>query len=359
MPDLENISTRAWAELNSNALINNIKRAKQGSTAKAMAVIKANAYGHELKFVANTLVDYADGFAIATLQEGIALRALHPNIPIVCLSGFYDSNQIALFLDNKILPVIFNLEQIKWLEAAGPLDLDVWLKIDTGMGRLGISPNVVPTALKRLQNIGCKVNIMSHLASADTPLNNQNNLQHDQFTEATKSLPQNRSFCNSAAILSRPQDHFEFIRPGIMLYGSSPFNNQSAQKLGLKAVMCLYARLIEIKQIKAGEPVGYGGIWQATKNTTIGIVSIGYGDGYPRLVSSKAQVYLHGRRYSIIGRVSMDSLAIKLDNAQAQIGDHVELWGDNISVDEVANWAGTISYELLCKITSRVERIYQ
>jgi alanine racemase len=324
-----------------------------------MAVVKANAYGHGLAFVCEILDSHVDEFAVAALDEALALRALLPDKPIVLLSGFYDAAQIEVFQSKRITPLIFNLTQVGWLEASGVRGLAVGLKLDTGMGRLGLPRGELPEAIFRLQSLGFKITLVSHFASADTPESAQNERQHLAFEQATCMHGLRRSFANSAAIVTRSLDHFDQLRPGIMLYGSSPVQGVSAASLGLKPVMRLYATLLDIKQLAKGQSVGYSATWTAQEGSTIGIVSIGYGDGYPRVMSNAAHVAIAGKRYPLVGRVSMDSLAIKLDDtARVSIGDRVELWGETISVDKVAAWAGTIAYELFCKLTSRVERFY-
>ena len=352
---------RAWAEFDAKALLNNIERvgALNVNNAEIMAVVKANAYGHGLAFVCKILESYVDAFAVAALDEALVLRTLLPEKPIVLLSGFYDAEQIEVFQLKHITPLIFNLTQVGWLEASGARDLAVSLKLDTGMGRLGLSRDELPEAIFRLQSLGFKITLVSHFASADTPESAQNERQHLAFERVTHVHGLRRSFANSAAIVTRPHDHFDQLRPGIMLYESSPIQGISAASLGLNPVMRLYATLLDVKQLAKGESVGYSATWTAQKSSTIGIVSMGYGDGYPRVLDNMAHVAIAGKRYPLVGRVSMDSLAIKLDDtARTSIGDRVELWGETISVDEVAGWAGTIAYELFCKLTSRVERIY-
>lgn len=349
---------RTWAELDRLALVHNLERVRESSDTPIMAVIKSDAYGHGMQFVAKVLVSKVDSFAVATLEEAMVLRAQCPQIPITLLSGFYQPGQIELFSLHRIRPVIFNFFQLEWLGEAAVVPEKVWLKIDTGMGRLGVEPGRVEEAVKDLQSMGCEVGMMSHFSSADMPEAEQNEAQHHHFVQATRAYPLLKSFANSAAILSRPQDHFDLLRPGIMLYGSSPFADRTANDLGLRPVMSLYARLLDIKQLKAGDQVGYGAHWTANRDCTIGVVSIGYGDGYPRVISEDAQVAIADKRHAIIGRVSMDSFAVLLEGEQRYaVGAQVELWGHTISVDEVAAWANTIGYELLCKVTQRVVRV--
>jgi len=352
---------RAWAELDASALIHNIDCVRKlgAHGASIMAVVKANAYGHGLAFACETLEPYVDAFAVASLDEALTVRKISPEKPITLLSGFYDAAQIDVFQSKDIRPLVFNLAQVGWIEKSGVRKLAVGLKLDSGMGRLGIAQQDLPDALSRLQSLGSDVIVLSHFASADTPESAQNEIQHKAFERATTKLRLQRSFANSAAIVTRPQDHYDQLRPGIMLYGSSPVHGLTAESLGLKPVMRLYANLLDVKHLSKGDTVGYSATWAAPKACTIGVVSIGYGDGYPRVVSQAAQVSIASRRYPLVGRVSMDSLAVRLDDTQTySIGDRVELWGESISIDEVAGWAGTISYELLCKLTPRVERMY-
>ena len=348
---------RAWIELHAGALLNNLEQVRRSSDAAIIAVVKANAYGHGMKFVSRLLEPGVKAFAVAALNEALSLRALFAEKPVILLSGFYQPEQLAVLQSQRITPVIFNAAQIAWMEAANVYGMPVGLKIDTGMGRLGINPDFLLEAITRLQALGCEITLMSHFASADDPAAAQNEVQHQVFKTATRPYSYSRSFANSAAIVSRPQDHYDMVRPGIMLYGASPLQGVSAAGLELQPVMHLYARLLDIKHLQRGDSVGYGATWVADEACMLGIVSIGYGDGYPRVVRRGAQVAIAGRRYEIVGRVSMDTLAVKLDSVhRVHIGDRVELWGEIIAADEVADWAGTIAYELFCKIMPRVER---
>jgi len=349
--------TRAWLELDSAALSHNLQCVRRSTTAQVMAVIKADAYGHGQAFAAQVLQAQVDAFAVATLDEAVTLRAQCPDIPITMLSGLYAPAQLDELIGHAIRPVIFNRQQVDWIAERGGYDAPVWLKIDTGMGRLGLNPDELDEAVSVLSSRVSEIGLMSHFASADTPDAQQNEQQHQCFEALGRGYSLSRSFANSAAILSRPQDHYDLVRPGIMLYGSAPLAGKTAAQLGLRPVMALYARLIEMKQLKAGDSVGYSATWTADQDCTLGVVSIGYGDGYPRVVADGAEVAIDGKRYPLIGRVSMDSLAILLDQSTpVRIGARVELWGNTISVDEVASWAGTIGYELLCKVTSRPAR---
>ena len=355
---------RAWLELSAGALRNNVEQVRRQGPAEIMAVIKANAYGHGMDFVARVLEPRVEAFAVATLEEALELRRQYPSKPITLLSGFYAAAQLQLLRQHRIRPVIYQQQQLQWLLNARAGDLPLALKLDSGMGRLGFGSDAFSHALSRLGELtaGCEpagdILLMSHFACADEPGHALNEQQHAQFRSLTSATPFKRSFANSAAILSRPQDHYEQVRPGIMLYGASPLQGRSAAELGLQPVMRLFARVLDVKRLQAGDSVGYGAGWRAPGDCRVGIVSIGYGDGYPRVVSELAALAINGKRYPLVGRVSMDSLAFLLEGDEpVAAGAVVELWGETIGVDEVADWAGTIAYELCCKITPRVVRI--
>lgn len=349
---------RAWIELSADALRSNIEIVRRRCEAEIMAVVKADGYGHGLSFVAGVLEPQADAFAVATLAEAAALRERFPDKPITLLSGFHSEAQTRIFRQQSIRPVISSIQQLQWVLDSSLRGMPLALKLDSGMGRLGLQAEAFGAALARLLEFSNDLLLMSHFACADTPEHPLNETQHGVFAQATSLHSLRRSFANSAAILTRPQDHFEQVRPGIMLYGASPLARRSAAELGLRPVMRLYARVLDVKSLPAGASVGYGAGWRAQRDCRIGIVSIGYGDGYPRVVNADAQIAIDGRRYPLVGRVSMDSLAFLVEGDETiAIGSPVELWGETIPVDEVAQWANTIAYELCCKITARPARI--
>jgi alanine racemase len=231
-----------------------------------------------------------------------------------------------------------------------PSALDVWIKVDTGMHRLGISPDELDDYFGQLRNCNNVNNVfvMSHFANADDVNNTLNNKQLHTFINVTNDIDVDCSMANSAAIMRLPKSHFEIIRPGIMLYGSSPFADVSAAALGLQVVMQFESILIDIKAVKTGESIGYGSTYTADKELTMGVVAAGYGDGYPRHARNGTPVWINNQRSLLLGRISMDSLCIDLTDLNASIGDRVVLWGDELSVDEVAQFSDTIAYELLC-----------
>ncbi len=353
------MSRVAIATISLDALTHNLSVARHmAADKKLLAVVKANAYGHGLLSVAEALQD-ADGFAIAHLEEAETLRQVYPYKPIVILQGFVDETELNTLCDMKVEPVIHSLYQVAQLEKQTlPENYRVWLKIETGMGRLGISPETFSEAWSRLNNIPKiqgRICLMSHLANADDLDHSLTSQQLSLFESLTSHLVAEKSVANSAGLMAWSQSHYQWVRPGIMLYGVSPLLMQRGIDLGLKPVMTLQSQVIALNKIKKGQTVGYGSLWTAGKNTHIAVVGCGYGDGYPRHVAEDTQVLIQGQQYPIVGRVSMDMLCVDVgDNPSLNIGDYVTLWGEGLPVEYVATQAGTIAYELLCQVTSRV-----
>jgi len=323
---------------------------------RIMAVIKANGYGHGLLTVAQTLRQ-ADMFAVATPAEALYLRNQGVEQALLVLHGFRYAEELKQLADKKIEPVIHQLWQIDMLEHYTGVDLNVWLKLDTGMHRLGIDPVDIEQACERLEQCQAvtSISLISHFSNADEENNSINNNQIELFSKVNNSSYTNASMANSAAIISLPESHFDIVRPGIMLYGSSPFMCRSAAQLGLRAVMNFESELIAIRTLKQGDRIGYGGEWTCPQTMQVGIVGAGYGDGYPRHAKSGTPVWLNGHRCDLLGRVSMDSLCIDLRSVQARIGDRVVLWGKELPVDEIAHGADTIAYELLSTAGSMIK----
>lgn len=342
---------RANITINSAALSHNLKRVRTfAPNSKVMAVIKADAYGHGMLAVARHLAD-AELLAVAMPEEAYALRASGCTQPIIVLHGFSHQNELQKFSALNLSTVIHQQAQLECLQQSSlPSPVDAWLKVNTGMNRLGISMADVDAYFGELRNNKniARVFLMSHFSSADEVGNQLNNSQLDNFVKVTNDIDVDGSMANSAAIIALPQSHFEVVRPGIMLYGSSPFVDRSAADLGLQPAMQFESVLIEIRQIEAGEVIGYGGTFTSNKAMTMGVVAVGYGDGYPRHAKNGTPVWINGKRCKLLGRVSMDSLCIELTDVAAKIGDRVVLWGSELSVDEVALASGSISYELLC-----------
>lgn len=342
---------RARVKINLNAISHNFNRVREfAADSQVMAVIKANAYGHGMLAVAQQLVD-ADMFAVAMPAEAYALRAAGSIKPIVVLHGFRDRGELDQFSMHNLSSAIYQQSQLDQLlthRLAAPID--VWLKVDTGMHRLGIPVDEVETYFAQLRNSKNvkKIFVMSHFANAEDASHGLNYSQLEDFIKVTNDIDVACSMANSAAIMRLPKSHFDVVRPGIMLYGSSPFPDVSASELGLKAVMQFESIVIDIKPIRAGEPIGYGGTYVSESDITVGVVAAGYGDGYPRHAKNGTPVWLNNQQCELIGRVSMDSLCINLTGIDASIGDRVVLWGEELTVDDVARASDSIAYELLC-----------
>lgn len=356
----------ATAIIDSEALLHNYQVVQEKSAnGRILAVLKANGYGHGLESIAKILSSHdisADAFGVARLDEAIALRNAGIKKPIVLLEGFFNTDDIHLLAKYNLQTIIHNQEQLSAvIEATLTSPLKVWLKVDTGMHRLGVNAEdfkVFYPQLKASKNVDDDLVIMSHLACADNANNAMTEQQLALFNTLTVTCEDKKSMANSAGICAWPSSHFDWIRPGIMLYGISPLIAVTAKQLKLKAVMTLKSSIITIRKLVAGESVGYGCTWVSEKNTTIAVVAIGYGDGYPRHAINGTPVLINGRRVSLVGRVSMDMIMVDLgSNAKESIGDLVTLWGEGLPVEEVAEYASTIAYELLCNITHRVKRI--
>jgi alanine racemase len=332
--------------------------------AKVMAVIKANAYGHGLVPVALALKD-ADAFAVARLEEGVALRGAGVRAPIVLLEGVFDAEQLAEATHHGFELVVHDPLQIELLEAhRGAQQFIVWIKMDTGMNRLGFRSEEFGPALARLRALpvpALEVRAMTHLACADElagPMTRAQLGRFDAMLEAERVGGAQRlvtSIGSSAAILGTPAAHGDWVRPGLALYGVSPFANETSYSHGLKPVMTLESTVLTVRKVKRGETVGYGGAWRAERDSRIAILAAGYGDGLPRSLASGTPVLIGGNRHDLVGRVSMDLTAVDVTGAvDLRIGDKAIIWGDGLPVEEVAMHAGTIPYELLCGLSQRV-----
>jgi alanine racemase len=348
-------TTRQWrrarVSIDSNALSHNLNQVREyAPNCQVMAVIKANAYGHGMLSVADQLVG-ADLFAVAMPEEAFALRASGCTKPLLVLHGFNNTAELDKFSALNISTVIHQRLQLEMLlQHKLTTAIDAWIKVDTGMHRLGIAVSDADLFFGQLRNCSHvnDVYLMSHFANADDVDNELNINQLESFIKVTNDIDVNCSMANSAAIMRLPKSHFEIVRPGIMLYGSSPFTDVSAAELNLQAVMQFESMLIDIKQVSAGEAIGYGSTFCCEKDLTVGIVAAGYGDGYPRHARNGTPVWLNNQCCDLLGRVSMDSICIDLSVVEANIGDRVVLWGKELSVDEVASASDTIAYELLC-----------
>jgi alanine racemase len=341
------------------ALRSNYSRVQQLATGcRVMAVVKADAYGHGLVRVANALTS-ADAFGVACLEEAEQLREAKIRQPIVLLEGpysFVELRQIeALGLDI----VVHHISQLEMLEQSTiKKSIRVWLKLDSGMHRLGFDIKKLSSVWSRLQvcdSVSDEIIMMTHLAAANEINNPMTSVQLDAFASACESFTAERTIANSAGIVGSPDSHADWVRPGLMLYGVSPMQDSIASDHNLQPVMSLESRLISVKNLNKGESVGYGASWRCPSDTTIGIVAAGYGDGFPRHAKSGTPTLVNGKRASIIGNASMDMLTVDLSaQPQAKVGDPVELWGTSLAIEEVASYAGTIPYELLCGVHKRL-----
>ena len=337
--------------------------------AKVMAVIKANAYGHGMLPVARSLSD-ADCLAVARLQEAAALRDAGIETPIALLGGVLSETDLVTAFDLDLQLGVHTEPQIEWLERCGQADATVWLKIDTGMNRLGFRPHEAQKLISRLQCCVADLRVMTHFANADDVQDDTTASQIEQFSNIVRTFDGDISIANSPAILgweaalSVFAEHCNngrlWVRPGLALYGISPFANQCGTDLGLQPAMRFESRLMAVKTSRAGETVGYGGTWRCERDTVLGMVAAGYGDGYSRFIPAGSPVIINDRRVPVAGLVSMDLTAVDLGpGATDQIGDPVLLWGDELPVEEIAKHAGSIPYQLVCGISNREACIYQ
>jgi alanine racemase len=348
------------ATVDSAALRHNLNVVRQWAPkSRVMAVIKANAYGHGLVAVARAL-ESADAFAVARVDEGLTLRLAGINAPTVLLEGVFDREQLDAAAGAGFELVVHTPEQIELLRMAAPgTRFKVWLKLDSGMNRLGFKGTAfgaAHAALSALGSVQSPVNLFTHLASADLPELPNTSEQLALFAAATGSFPGERSLENSAAMLSFPEAQGDWVRPGLLLYGVSPFAGSIGADYGLRPAMTLHSHVIAVKDLAPGEQVGYGGAWTAGRPTRLAVAAVGYGDGYPRSLGSGAPVLVNSERAGLAGRVSMDMIGIDVTDLHRPpaLGDPVVLWGEGLPVEEIAVWADTIPYELLCGISQRV-----
>lgn len=353
------MSRTAVATIHLDALRANLTRIRSLSRgAKVMAVVKADGYGHGLERVARALTD-ADAFGVAATADGQRLRAAGHRQRVVVLSGPDEPADLAELRRLRLDAVIHHDSQLAWLEAdRDPRALRVWLKIDTGMHRLGFAPERAAAVLERLQRIPSidrDIVLMTHFAASDEFNNAATAAQIARFDDATRGLPGERCLSNSAGVLGWPAARGDWVRTGGLLYGLSVVAGQSGGDLGFEPAMSLSARLIAINRLKRGERVGYAGTYECPEDMDVGVVAIGYGDGYPRSAAAGTVVLIGDQRATLVGRVSMDLVTIDLREAtSARVGDPVLLWGPGLPVEHVAERAGTIAYDLTCGMTKRV-----
>lgn len=355
------MSRPARAQLDAHALRHNLERVRYfAPQSKIMAIVKANAYGHGLAWTARALAR-ADAFGVASIEEGVELRAHGVTQPICLLEGCFEAAELSLAAQHRLEPVVHQPQQIADIAAVpAAAALSVWLKIDTGMHRLGFPPAAAADAFTRLRACAAvqRVRTLTHFANADNTFDSTTAAQIATFNAALDGIGGERSLANSAGIVAWPASRLEWVRPGIMLYGVSPLVGRSAAELGLKPVMTLASALIAVHHLRKGDAVGYGGDWVCPEDMPVGVVAIGYGDGYPRQAAAGTPVLVNGKRVSLIGRVSMDMITVDLRaQPQARVGDPVVLWGPGLPVEDIAARANTIGYSLLCGVTPRIPRV--
>ena len=351
----------ARALLDARALRHNFDEVRRRAPhAKVMAILKANGYGHGAVWVAQTLAQ-ADAYGAVSVEEALVLRQAGIAKPICVLEGFFDAAELPLLAHHQLDTAVHSEDQLHALETARlEQPLGVWIKLDTGMHRLGFAPEQFGAVLARLKAVAGvgAIRVMSHFANADDPRDASTQAQIDRFNAHAATSGLERSLANSAGIVAWPASHLDWVRPGIMLYGGAPAMGATAQASGLRPVMTLATALIDVAKRKRGDAIGYGGEYRCPEDMPIGVAAIGYGDGYPRRMPAGTPVLVNGQRVPLVGRVSMDMITLDLrSQPAAKAGDPVVLWGEGLPADEVAAAAGTISYELFCHVTARVPRV--
>lgn len=358
------MSYTTTAHINLKALQHNLQRVHAYAPhSRVLAMVKANGYGHGAVAVARALHD-ADALGVARIYEALALRQAGISKPIVLMEGFFEAWELPLIVEHSFEIVIHQMSQVQaLLQANITTPIRVWLKLETGMHRLGLPPAEFLVAWQQLQasnNVAADIVLMTHLACAEETEKSYTSNQIQCFNEIMHDLPGPRSIANSAGIVAWPDAHADWVRPGIMLYGVSPFAEKTAAELGLQPVMTLSSRLLAIHQLKRGDAIGYNRTYICSEDMPVGLVAVGYGDGYPRYIPAEGTpILINGHRTQVIGRVSMDMLYIDLRGIPTpQLGDPVVLWGEGLPIEEIARAAHTNSYELLCGVTSRVEFVF-
>ncbi len=349
---------QATVYIDSEALQYNLNRVKQlAPTAKIVSMVKANAYGHGVKDCLAALAS-TDAFGVACLEEALEIRELGYQQPITLIEGIFSAEEMQIVIDQNIEIIVHHQQQLDWLRAQKDAyiakNLKVWVKLNSGMNRLGFKVDEIIDVIHQLKADGFNCVLAMHFANADADNHPLNEQQKQQFLHVKEACtPILGSCCNSAAIFKWPELNFDFVRPGIMLYGTSPFADKTVEYLDILPVMTFTAEIIALNTIQASESVGYGSTFIADKETELAIVSIGYGDGYPRAFFKQNYVAINGQKVPVVGRVAMDMIAIDVTGLHAQLGTQVELWGKHRLVDDVAEANGTIGYELLCRLSNR------
>lgn len=343
-----------------SALLHNLAQIRRFAPGKkVITMVKANAYGCGLHAVVPVLEGQVDAFGVACIEEAMVIRKMGSRTPCILFQGVFSPDEFKTAAQYQLGCVLHQPQQVKWLlDTPLPAPIKVWVKVNTGMHRLGFKPHELQDVMNALQ--GCSwvdkdIGLMTHLACADEPNRVENAQQISLFEHISVPGFTQRSIANSAAIISFPQTHADVVRPGIMLYGVSPFSDKTSIDLGLLPVMRFISALSAVQDYPAGAQIGYSGTWKSERPSRIGIVAAGYGDGYPRHIAANTPVWIQGREVKIVGRISMDMMAVDLtEHTDIQTGAVVELWGTHVLVERIAKAAGTTGYELLCQISERV-----
>lgn len=343
------------AIISKDNLLHNIRQIRSlASTSKIVAVVKANCYGHDINLLAPILDEHIDMFAISTIEEAYALLKMKVSKPILVLQGYSNKEELEFIAKNNLHSTIFNSKQLDLISTLDNSKLNLWLKINTGMNRLGIEPKEITQYLHQLTDHN--IILMSHFACADKAADSMNQTQIEIYNDILQEHHYPSSISNSAAIFSFPNMNYDFIRPGLALYGASPFSPKTANDLNLKPVMTLKAKIIDIKDVSEGDYIGYGADYHCLKNTKIAIVSCGYGDGYP-LAPNGTPILVNNKLCPTIGRVSMDMLTIDISSIKCKIGDKVTLWGEGLPVEKIAEHNNLHPWQILTAVSKRVPRI--
>jgi len=355
------MSRGAIAILSSENLLHNLNQIKAAAPSKpVIAMVKANAFGHGIRSTSLRVEAHVDNLGVASIEEALVLRKIGIKKPITLMEGVFEPDELLIAACQQFHVVFHDMTQLEWLKDLHlPLPLTAWIKIDTGMGRLGFSIDDIPHALSILKDskfVQQPIGLMSHLSCADEPGHPLNTFQLDEFIKLAKSWQGPKSLANSAAIFAIPQSHFDVIRPGVCLYGVSPVKNKKASDFNLKPVMTLQTRLISVRKRETDSFVGYGGTYKCVEPMNIGVIAIGYGDGYLRSLPSHTPVLVNDKKCHLVGRISMDMAAIDLRGCDnAKVGDPVILWGEGLPIEEIIANSPMIANELLTSVQSRVK----
>lgn len=347
------------AVLSRRNLLHNVSLIRQQAPrAKLIAMVKANAYGHGLRSVSKRLESHVDLLGVASIDEALALRKVGVKTPILLMEGVFTPHEIKDAAHENCHVVFHEPQQLAWLQQSTQM-IKAWLKVDTGMGRLGFSSQEAEATFNQMaqyHHITQPIRILSHFACADNPEHPLNQQQINLFNALRKQIKTEYSLCNSGGIFLFPQHHYDFVRPGISLYGASPFTNKTGLELGLQPVMTLKTKLIAVKQKTKGSFLGYGARFVCPEDMLIGVVAGGYGDGYPSSARDGTPILVNNIRSSLIGRVSMDLMTVDLRACPAaKAGDPIILWGDGLPIEKVAAYTNQSAYDLLTGMQNRVQ----